>query len=248
MLAVLAWSVFGSVERGVSLDAVVVYGGQRHEVSAPANGTVVAVPVALGDSIKAGQVIARVRVREAATLAAPAGEGRVPDHATTVEILGELIESMVAAATAGYLEQEIVSPYEGDLVALHLAPGQPVSAGAAVAGIRAGGGTLEAHAYVTPAQAAQFAAGMSARVQMAGGRTDEISIPAEVTEVSERPVAPPTSWMGGNGPARPHLVRVAMTTSADTARWPVEDGTAVALRIVVGRGSFLSLLMPPSRG
>ena len=194
--------------------------------------------MALGDAIGAGQPIARVRER--AALATLAGESRAADEAATVEMLWALIESMVAAAGAGYIEQEIVSAHEGELVALHLAPGQPVIAGVPVAGIRAVGGALEAHAYVTPGQAAQLAAGMAARVQVAD-RTG-VAISAEVLDVSPRPVAPP-AWLGDGGPARVHLVRVTVPEGAggDPA---VTDGAAVRLRVIVGRGSFLSLLAP----
>ena len=113
------------------------------------------------------------------------------------------------------------------------------------ADVEAGPPDLEAHAYVTPGQAAQLAAGLPARLQVA----DEAApIPAEVMEVGARPVTPPAAWPGDTGSGRLHLVRVAVTERTGAEQRPVAAGAAVRLRIVVGRGSFLSLLAPPDRG
>ena len=249
VLALLAWGLFGSVERTVSFDAVLIHPGARHAVLAPAAGTAVGALVQVGDTIVAGQPIARIRVPGAPDAhalglrsAAPAtGEEPAADSAAV-----ELLKVLLAARGAGFVEQDVVSPYGGELVALHLAPEGPVTAGAPLARVRAAaGGPLEALAFVAPHEAARLAAGMRAavRVAAADGAAGP-TFPAQVTEVSARPVTPP-AWLYVSDlalPDRPHLIRVAVP--GEEPRRQVPDGTGGSLRIVLGQAPLLSLLRP----
>ena len=65
LLLFLAWAAFGSVERRLSVEAVLVRPGERHAVTSPVSGTVVETAAAVGDALEAGQTIARVRPPEA---------------------------------------------------------------------------------------------------------------------------------------------------------------------------------------
>ena len=166
LLGVGAWSVFGSIERRLTTECLLVRPGERRAVLAELSGTVADVLVDTGDAVRSGQVIARVRrpelrramriarTRIAALETRPAGGQLQAARAELADL--EMIEAV---------GDVIVSPYAGEVTALALTPGQPVAAGAEVARIRAGTAAgMEALAFVAPAQAAQVAAGMAARV------------------------------------------------------------------------------------
>ena len=108
----------------------------------------------------------------------------------------------------------IVSPYAGEVTELSLAPDRVVAAGAEVARVRAGSDAgMAAVAFIAPAQAAQVAPGMSARVLVAGpngGRP--FVLEADLRDVSARP-APAPGWFAGFGfptPDHGHLVRLSL--------------------------------------
>ena len=65
VLALTAFSVFGRMERAVSLEAALVLPGERHYLVAPASGTVEDVFVAVTDTVAPEQPIARIRPSDA---------------------------------------------------------------------------------------------------------------------------------------------------------------------------------------
>ena len=107
-----------------------------------------------------------------------------------------------------------------------------------------GVGPLETLAFVAPREAARIEPGMPARVRIAvedGGAGP--ALPAVIESVSARPVSPP-AWLPASAlaiPDRAHMVRVSLPEGAPES---AEDGATVSLRIVVGRSSLLSLVLP----
>lgn len=78
--AIIAWGVFGSVERTVRSDGVLVLSGERHTVLSEESGVVVDVMAQPGERVVAGQPIVRIAAsgadRTAGDIASP-GDGVV---------------------------------------------------------------------------------------------------------------------------------------------------------------------------
>ena len=241
LFGVVAWGLFGRVERSLSADCILVRPGQRHAVVSGVAGTVVAVLVHTSDSVKAGQAIARVRLPEV--------DRQVRIARAKVELLETQLEAsaMLRAARAELLELEaiaaagdrIVSPHAGEVTALSLVPGQAVAVGTAVAQIRTGDDhQLQAVAIVEPAQARRIEMGMAARILLDAERDP---LAAEVRAVSPQPSAAP-GWLTALGlPQRGQLIRLALTQPSDLA---TADGQRGRLLIVTQRHAPVLLLMP----
>ena len=253
LLVFLAWGTFGSVDRRLSARAVLVQPGERHAVVSPVSGNVIEVLADVGDSLEAGQAIARVRLPEAERQAritrglvdaVEDGTWRAEGAATALQ------EALLAAARNALGEAEtlagetIAAPHGGKLVAHRLVPGQPVRTGETVAQLRGGSeGAWQALAFVSPRDAGKLAAGMAAEVQVAlPGQPDSSTLDARVMEVSPRPAAVP-EWLAGFGlstPAPSHLLRLALD---DPSRLPLADGAGGVVRVVLGKQSPAALLL-----
>ena len=250
LLGAGAWSVFGSLERRLTTACLLVRPGDRHAVLAELSGTVAEVLVDAGDTVRSGQAVARVmrpeprrsmrmaRARIAALEAGSAGERLRAARAELAEL--ELAEAV---------GDVIVSPWAGEVTTLALAPGQAVAAGAEVARVRAGSAAgMEAVAFIAPAQAAQLAAGMAARVLAPGpdgGRPSVLE--ADLREVSARP-APAPGWLAGfafPAPDRGHVVRLSLRSAPDRT---VADGEPCRLDVVTRRQAPIRFLAGPGRG
>ena len=180
--------------------------------------------------------IARARIT--ALEAEPAGERLRAARAELAEL--ELVEAV---------GDVIVSPYAGEVTTLSLAPGRAVAAGAEVARVRAGSAAgMEAVAFIAPAQAAQLAAGMAARVLApapGGGRPSMLE--ADLREVSARP-APAPGWFAGfafPAPDRGHVVRLSLRSAPGRM---VADGERCRLDVVTRREAPIRFLAGAGRG
>ena len=252
-LALLVYGAFGTVERSLSYDAVVVLPGERYPVSAPVSGTVTEVLAEVGDTVEPGQVIARVRSpieqqrdSEASRLLESLIEGAGGNDESASDLLPLLLTLAGAGDTGESIGGvDVVSVTGGEIMTLGLAPGMPVNAGEPVALVRAlASGPLEALAIVPSDDAGRIEAGLIAQVSVARGNREASIYPAEVTAVSTRAVAPP-EWLvslGMSAPAGSHLVRVRLEDAAMSDA--ITDGSMGSLRVVLGRSSFLSLLAP----
>ena len=252
LLGVLAWGVFGRVERSVLADCVATRAGERHAVLADAAGTVTEVLVVGGDQVAAGGPIARMqrpalnwRVRVArAQVALLAGASGEQERAALAAAQAELLE-LESIAAAGAL---LVSPWAGELTALDLTPGQAVTAGAEVARVRtAAARRWETLAFVEPAAARRLQAGMAGQVLVAAPEGDSAALAAEVSTIARRPAAAP-DWLARLGlsvapGATGHLVRLTLQDEADGA--PLADGAPCRLRIITRRHPPVQLLAPP---
>ena len=237
LLGVGAWCVFGSLERRLTTECLLVRPGDRRAVLAELSGTVTDVLVDTGETVRSGQAMARVRR---------------PELRRAIRIARARIDVLEARAAGGQLQAAraeladlelveavgdvIVSPYAGAVTALALTPGQPVTAGAEVVRVRAGSASgTEAVAFIAPARATEVAAGMTARVLLPApdGRRPSV-LEADVREVAARP-APAPDWLAGFGfpaPERGHLVRLSLRSAPDRA---LADGEPCRLDIVTRR-------------
>ena len=210
LIGIVAWGLFGRVERILSVDCTLVQPGERRAIVSGVAGTVVEVLTTTGDAVAVGQAIARVRLpevdRQVRIVGAKVGllESQLADSPTaqTREMLhrarAELLE-LQAVAAAG---DRIVSAHAGEVTAFELVPGQAVAVGEEVAQVRVGDDhRLQAVAIVAPVQAQRIASGMAARVLVETERGTQ-ALAAEVSEVSPQPITAP-EWLTVAGlPAR----------------------------------------------
>ena len=253
LLAFVGWGVFGSVERSLSVGVVLVEPGQRHAVISPVSGNVVEVLAEVGDTLEAGQTIARVRLPETERQARIArrivdavedgirhaeGTAAATRQALLAAARNELGEIEVLAGEA------IIAPHGGKLVALRLVPGRPVHAGAKVAHVLSRSEEAwQALAFVSPEDAGKLTLGMDAEVRVARpGQPDRSTLEARVQEVSLRPATAP-EWLvelGLSTPASAHLLRLVLN---DPSHPPLADGARGSARIVLGESSPAALLI-----
>ena len=257
LLCVLAWGVFGSVERSVLAECVLARLGERHAVLSETAGTIAEVLVAAGDEVEAGQGIARMRlpelrraVRIARTrlaLLETRLDGSATISATERDALltarAELLEAEAIAA-AGEL---VVSPHAGEVTALDLAAGQAVVAGTKVARVRTGTGhRLEAFAFVLPDAALRLETGLAGRVLITAPNGGSSVLEADVGYVSPRSTIGP-AWLAELGLAMPvagHLVRLTLREASGAAA----DGARCRLAIVTQVHAPMLLLTPSGIG
>ena len=259
LLALLVWAMLGSVERRLSVKAVLVQPGERHAVVSPVFGNVVERLADVGDTLEAGQAIARVRLPEAERQARITRRiaGAVEDGMRRAEgaAATALQEALLAAARNALAEVEIlagesiVAPHGGKLVAHRLVPGQPVRAGETVAQVRGRSeDTWQALAFVSSNDAGKLTAGMAAEVLVAlPGQPASSTLDARVLEVSPRPAAAP-EWLADFGlstPAPSHLLRLALD---DPSHLPLADGAGGLVRVVLGKQSPAALLLAGGGG
>ena len=253
LLGIVAWGLFGRIERSLTADCVLVRPGERHAVVSGVAGTVVDVLVSAGDRVEAGQALVRVRLpevgRQVRIARAKVGmlEAQLQASATASmrEMLGaaraELLELEAVAAAGDF----IVSPHAGEVAALSLMPGQAVAAGAEVAQLRKGEDhQLQVVAIIEPEHAQRLKRGMAARILLDTG-SGTSALEADVREVSPQPIAAPR-WLSAMGlPQRGQLVRLDLREPPPLA---VADGQHGRLLIVMQRQAPVFLLVPARSG
>ncbi len=249
MLALVAWGAFGSAERGISGDCLLVLSGDRYTVLVETAGNVAEIFVNAGDEIEKGQPLARLRsielerdirlLQARLALLEERGEAADPDELALVRMD---LDELTILQMAGEL---VLSNLAGEVTSVSLQIGQSVQVGAEVAVIRDNtDGDTEAVTFVSNADVRRLKIGMEARIRahyVSDG--DQEFFEAEVVEISKGPVAP-ERWLVALGIPQNtggHLVRLAV-------REPIEaevlDGTSCNSRIVYERGSPISILMP----
>ena len=249
LLGLVAWGLFGSVERSLTSECVLAHPGERYTVISDITGTVIDVPVDVGDSVEVGQPIALIKIPELSRHVALARA-----RLSALEANPDAAPEALALARSELLELEslqasgevVASPYSGEVAAYHLVRGQVVEVGGKVADIRVGPESqLEAFAFVPPEGATRLEVGMEAHVLTeASRRGGSQALDAEVREVSPRPITPP-GWLADFGlvpTTRSHLIRLSVREMPSTAA----DGDSCSLRIVLSKESPVRLLT--SRG
>ena len=241
LLGVLAWALFGRVEQSLSSEGILAYRGERYVIASQDRARVIAVLAAVGDSVEAGQPIAKVRSLElerqvlvaralVSALAAQSGDSARVEWPEPDRSEGS--------------DEIIVSPHAGKIVEQNLAPGLVVEAGTTMASILATDGReLEAIMVASPTDAQRIGVNMEAYVQTAGSAAGRAQwLRAEVCEVAADS-APLPAWLANREDAKPdgRLVRLALR---ETPATPLRDGAPCNLRIVLRRSSLASMLIP----
>lgn len=168
----------------------VVQARARTAVTAPAEGTVLALEVQPGESVAAGQILARLHAeREQARRDQLEARWRAslrrylewPDDA---EVQAEVLELRAALdeANARLDERAIRAPCSGRLVDLDVHPGQHLDAGAAIGAIDDGAGADEIVAFLPGSAAPRLSPGMELRLEVEGYVRSEVR--AEILAVS----------------------------------------------------------------
>ena len=246
--AVAAWGVFGTVERAVFADCLVLRPGVRHMVVAGVAGTVTEVLAAPGDAVAAGDVLARVRQpdverdlriaearleRIARDFPAAGGAAVPPQLAAARDAVADLRTALDAGGV-------VTTPWAGELEFSSLVPGRALAADAEVAQVRAGpGAPLEVLAFV-PASAA-VEEGQAARVLAAG----DAPVTADARVARRGGVVPAVpAWLvnlgAGAAAESGRLLQLALDAGAAS---PAPG--ACSVRVVTARHAPLLLLAPP---
>lgn len=245
VIGVVAWGVFGRLERTVSAECVVASPGERFAVLSNTTGYITEVLVEPGGAVTAGQPIARVANLEL--------DQQVRNARARIQILEEAgqeadVALLLARADLRSLEtrqasgDHIASSYRGTLTWHGLSVGQAVSAGDEVAAIRGPGqGRVEAVSVVSNSKAFRLKPGMNGRVVVAREQESQ-SLDAVVVQVSEQEIQSPRwleAFAGARIPSVGHLVRLELSDLPD---WPIADGDQCSLYVKVRRDRPVSLL------
>ena len=249
MLALVAWALFGSIVRSVTIDGVLIEPGTRHELVSSEPGYLEAFLVVPGDHVEVGDPIARQSVPEL--------DGETAVLRDRVEVLkselrqgngkGNGLPSLLAAAQVALLQMEarraaremIVSPVAGKVTALRSAPGEYLPAGGAVAQLHeTEDQPLQAVLQVVPRMAKRIQPGMRASV--------EIMIPDDAQrrfdgEVSSVTFGPLPNWLATRRPTVPdatHRVDVVLRHASDLF---LPHVTPCRVRIVLGQQPLTAL-------
>lgn len=264
LAAIAVWGVFGSVERTLRADGVLVLSGERRLVRTAAPGTVTAVLAQAGENVAAGQGIVRIAVAglewperlATASLGLPEDEAKSAAGTGRTEARRLLSSAQAVLGEISALREgvEIVSPGDGVIAATLVATGQTIPAGAPVAELVSGdGGRLDAAAFVPRKDAWQVAPGMAARVTVDSPQGAR-SLPAELTMIEVRTPNPP-DWLARMRPGvategQGHLLRLTIAgrarhdlLSAGAPGGSFDDGTPCRIEIVRERTSPFDLLL-----
>ena len=265
VLAVVAvWGAFGSVERIVRADGVLVLSGERRLVRSGASGAVAGVLAQAGERVTAGQAIARIAVTgmerpvrlAAASTRLPGEEAKGAAAAGRTEAQALLASARAVLDELAALREggEVVSPGDGVIAAVLATPGQTIVAGAPVAELVSGDdGRLDAVAFVPRRDAWPLAPGMAARVTVESPQGVR-SLPAELTAIEARGPNPP-GWLarmrpGVATPGQGHLLRLTISDpagralpSAGAPGGSLDEGTPCRIEIVHERTSPFGLLI-----
>ena len=250
MLVLVAWALFGSIVRSVTVDGILFEPGVRHELVSSEPGYLEAFLVIPGDHVEAGDPIARQSVPEL--------DGEIAALRDRVEMLkselrqvhgeGSGLPSLLAAAQVALLQMEarrsarelIVSPVAGKVTALRSAPGEYLSAGGAVAQLRETEvQPLQALLRVAPRTAKRIQPGMRASVEIMMPDDAQRRFDGEVSSVTPGPLP---DWLATLQPAAPdatHRVDVALHHASDLS---LPDVTPCRVRIVLGQQPLTALI------
>lgn len=246
VIGVVAWGIFGRIERSLTAGCILATPGERFPVIAEDAGTVVSVLVTAGDPVAEGQPIAYVRTpglaRDAALartrLAALEAAENSEQHdlaAARAELRG--LEALQASG------EPILSPYAGELASHALVPGRAIAAGIDVAVIRTGDDDqLEVLAVLAPTDAQRLDDTMEAHVVAGSGdRGAGHTLEAQVREISPRNAVVPR-WLASAGLPVPVNGRLVRFQLAEAPPPLLADGDACQARIVLDRERPVQLL------
>lgn len=250
ILALVAWVLFGSIVRSVTIDGIVIEPGPRHEIVSTEPGYLVEFLVVSGDRVEIGDPIARQSLPELDSETA-ALRNRVEMLKTEFRQVGGEdgnLRSLLTAAQVALVQIEaqrsarelIVSPVAGEVTALRSAPGEYLPAGGAVAQLRgAEDQPLQAVLRVAPRMAQRIRPGMRASVEIMMLDGMKRRLDAEVTSVTPGPLP---NWLASLHPPvlnSAHRVDVVLRQALDLS---LPDITPCRVRVILGRQPLTLLL------
>ena len=154
---------------------------------------------------------------------------------------GGALRPLLAAARVALLQMEarrsgreqIASQIGGEVVALHVAPGDYLPAGAAVARLRAADDRPpRAVLGVAPRTAQRIRPGMQASIEVVTPDGATSALHGEVDSVT---AGPPPGWLAAMNPAVAGSMSRIDVVLRRTPDYSVPDGTPCRVRIVLGR-------------
>lgn len=249
ILAVAAWALFGSIEQSISAQCVLVAPGDRYTVLAENPGNVLELLAEVGDTVEAGQSIARIRTPDLSReieLAQSRIELLEEKYANTAEVLQEARRELIDLEARAASGQFIATPFAGVITAFEMSLGQAVRIGDAVASVRSvSGGNFQAVAMLLPEKATRLAVGMEAHV-LGSNRNDSDLQPlaAKVDYVSPRTASPP-AWLADLGVPAHAPGRIVRLSLRDAPPSSFSDGNSCTMRVVLRSTSPARLLLTP---
>ena len=247
LLGVIAWGLFGSVERSLEADCVLARPGERYTVIAEVTGNIVEVLAGVGDPIKARQPIARItntpELRHQIALAqtrVTALEAKPGQDPSALNVAREELLRLEATQASG---EFIRSPYQGEIVKLALVPGEAVAAGSEVAVVLDSPHQgLEAFALLPLESVRHVDVGMEAQVLTSAlNQGSSRAFGAEVSYISDRPVTPP-GWLVGHHLSPPGHSYMVKATLLETPPPTMVNGTPCSFRVVLRKDPPVRLL------
>ncbi len=248
--AFVAWLLFGSVVRSVTVDGVLIEPGERQAAVLAEPGQLLEYLVRPGDRVRAGQPIARQTVpdldRETTALRERMNllRAEIARFGGTDSALRSLLEStrvaLLQMEARRAARQTIVSRVAGEVMVLTKDPGDYLPAGATAAQIRESESRpLQAVLRVDRPTAQRIRPGMAATVEslLPDGATRQLN--GTVVEVLAGPLP---DWLASLRPAVPpsrHRVDIRLDGASDLT---VPDGTICRIRVELGRRAPISLL------
>ena len=248
VLGFVVWGLFGSVEESVSARCVLALPGDRFAVIAESAGTVVEILADAGDTVAAGQPLARLRSLELSREVAMARsrveilESRDTTTSNALEMARTELSDLEARESFG---EFLITPFGGIVAVYELSIGQAVAVGATVASVRAADrNELEAVAVLLPERAMRLAVGMEARVLAVGrdGGKGAEALKAEVSHIATHAARPP-HWLtafGFSDVSRGYLVGMVLHEGHAVA---LQDGDPCEARIILRRASPVRMLL-----
>ena len=249
LLALVAWALFGSIDRSITSDGVLIEPGERYEIVTTEPGHLMEFLVVPGDRIAVGEPIARQSApeseREAAVL-----RDRVDLLETGIRQAGGdngALRSTLASAQVALMQMEarrsarelIVSHVEGEVMALRSAPGEYLPAGASVAQIRdMESRPLHAVLRIEPDMAKRVKSGMLASIEVMAPDGTSHWVDGEVTSVTPGPLP---RWLAALQPAVADSMYRVDVGFRQASSLSVPDGAPCRVRVVLGRHSFAAL-------
>ena len=249
MLVLVAWVLFGSIVRSVTVDGILFEPGVRHELVSSEPGYLKAFLVAPGDRVEAGDPIARQSVPELDAETAALRDRVEMLKSELRQVHGEEsgLPSLLAAAQVALLQMEarrsarelIVSPLAGKVTALRSTPGEYLPAGSAVAQLReTEDQPLQALLQVAPRTSKRIQPGMQASVEIMMPNDAQRRFDGEVSSVTTGPLP---NWLATLRPTAPdatHRVDVVLHHASDLS---LPDITPCRVRIVLGQQPLTAL-------
>ena len=248
LLSLLAWSLFGSLEDGITTDCVLVKPGTRHDVVSTEPGQLLEYLVTLGEHVEADAGIARQSVPELAREIAILRDrvNHLERNILRARGRDEELESQLDSARVALLEIEalrsvretIMALSSGEVMTLQSAPGSYLLAGTPVARVRSVSDAGDrAVLAATPRMAQRIQPGMRASVDVSTYGDDSRALHGEVVAVTDGPLPDWLAEFLSTTEDTLYRVDIAFDPAPSLA-----DGTACRARIILGQSSPVTLL------